>query len=284
MSSGSRKTAGVLLAVCVGLTTGALATAAAGPDSRPEEGKLGEPASYAPVVASRGAVISVADAVEQVMSRLRGDTGILDVSVGKAPPEVVNNGSPWLTFRVAGASSEADGVKLAWQADLLQGAATEIAKGDAKVANQVIAGADIDLVADDGTVIDLGGAAGYVATGQDFGTPDVSDEQLVARVTETLHRYGLEVRQVEVLHPLEAAILVDVQLTSAEKPQWTIDGLRDALRGPGQDFEGLYIEIQGLDGEPLLRSGVAYRTGSGRLWFAPGADETFGAAHGGTAS
>jgi hypothetical protein len=53
------------------------------------------------------------------------------------------------------------------------------------------------------------------------------------------------------------------------------------LVGKSPDVEGILIELYDPDGQPLLQSGVAYRTGSGGLWFAPGQDERFGAIHGG---
>lgn len=55
-----------------------------------------------------------------------------------------------------------------------------------------------------------------------------------------------------------------------------------ALVGATPDVEGVLIQLDNPAGKPLLISGVAYRTGEGGLWFAPGQDERFGALHGGT--
>jgi hypothetical protein len=63
---------------------------------------------------------------------------------------------------------------------------------------------------------------------------------------------------------------------------WTIDELRTDLVGESPDVEGVFIELGDSHGQPLLQSGVAYRTGEGGLWFAPGQDARFGAVHGGT--
>jgi len=52
--------------------------------------------------------------------------------------------------------------------------------------------------------------------------------------------------------------------------------------GKSPVVEGLLIELDDSHGQPLLQSGVAYRTGEGGLWFAPGQDARFGAVHGGT--
>src|SRR6266568_3577748 len=60
----------------------------------------------------------------------------------------------------------------------------------------------------------------------------------------------------------------------------SLDQLRTALVGASPDVEGVLIELDNSAGQPLLLAGVAYRTGEGGLWFAPGQDVRFGAVHG----
>ena len=270
------------MALCAGIATGAIAMAAVAPSGPSPDEELGAPASYGPLTRSQAeSGMSIDDAINQTMSKMRGAAGIESVTVGDAPKGVQHDDRPWLSIKVAGADSEPEGMELAWQADLLQGAVTELARGAGQAANEVVAGASVDLQTSTGEIIELGGGAGYVATGQDFAVADSTDEEIAARVTATLERFDLKVHRVEVLHPLDAAVSVVAQTSSAKDPGWGIDTIREAIRGDAQDFEGLYIELLSPEGTPVLRSSVAYRTGTGRLWFAPGADETFNAPHGG---
>jgi hypothetical protein len=92
----------------------------------------------------------------------------------------------------------------------------------------------------------------------------------------------LNVVSVDVLHPLGPAVAVVVELSRDTKVTWTIDELREAISGDPRAYEGVYVEIRSEAGEPLLKAGVAYRTGLGGLWFAEGQDDVFGATHGGS--
>jgi hypothetical protein len=121
---------------------------------------------------------------------------------------------------------------------------------------------------------------GAVRLGQVFGSP--SDSELIAHVAEVAERHGLTVVDLQILHPLESALSVKFVVPDGARINWTIDELRTDLVGASPDVEGVLIELGDSQGQPLMQSGVAYRTGEGGLWFAPGQDVRFGAVHGGT--
>src|SRR5262249_6032366 len=121
---------------------------------------------------------------------------------------------------------------------------------------------------------------GAVALGQVFGSP--SDAVLTSQVNTVAQQFGLKVASLTILHPLESALEVTFVVPDAATIDWTIGQLGDALVGHSPDVEGLLIELDNSAGQPLLRTGAAYRTGEGGLWFASGEGDRFGAVHGGT--
>jgi len=173
-----------------------------------------------------------------------------------------------------------DGVPDVWLADLAVGAVGELVHSDQAVANDLISSATAVGPGDGGDPITTYLGVGAVRLGQVFGSP--SDSTLAARVADVAKRYGLEVADLQILHPLESALRVTFVVPKGATIDWTIDALGTALVGTSPDVEGVLIELDDSDGQPLLQSGVAYRTGEGGLWFAPGQDERFGAVHGGT--
>lgn len=77
-------------------------------------------------------------------------------------------------------------------------------------------------------------------------------------------------------------VMKDLVVPDGAGTDWTIDRLQTELVGESPDVEGVFLELDDSQGQPLLQSGVAYRTGEGGLWFGPGQDARFGAVHGGT--
>jgi hypothetical protein len=167
-----------------------------------------------------------------------------------------------------------------WLADLAVGAVAERSRSNQAVANDVVASATAVGPGEGGQTVTTSLGVGAVRLGQVFGSP--SDSALTAHVADVAKSHGLAVADLQILHPLETAVRVTFVVPDGAAVDWTIDQLRTALVGDPPDVEGLFIELDDSHGQPLLQSGVAYRTGEGGLWFAPGEDARFGAVHGGT--
>ena len=173
-----------------------------------------------------------------------------------------------------------DGVPDVWLADLAVGAVAERSHSDPAVANDVVSSATAVGPGKGGDTVTTTLGVGAVRLGQVFGSP--SDSALIAYVADVAERHGLTIADLQILHPLESALSVKFVVPDGATIDWTIDGLRTEPVGESPDVEGVFIELDDSHGQPLLQSGVAYRTGEGGLWFAPGQDARFGAVHGGT--
>ena len=236
---------------------------------------MGDPVTYAggeaTPLTSLGAGAAESDAAAQVMTDLWGEPQLagLRTKSTRSGLEVV------VTL-----TRNDDGVPDVWLADLAVGAVAERSRSNEAVANEVISTA-IAVGSDmRGNPVTTSLGIGAVRLGQVFGSPD--DAALTDHVADVAESHGLTVVHLRILHPLESALSVTFMVPDGAPIGWTIDELRTDLAGAAPELEGVFIELRDSHGQPLLHSGVAYRTGAGGLWFAPGQDLRFGAVHGGT--
>lgn len=164
-----------------------------------------------------------------------------------------------------------------WLTELVQGAVADLMRTDQGKTDQLIGGGVLVDADKSGAEVTTPVGGGWARGGQEFNSP--SDAVLRDRVTSVAARFGLSVRSLAVLHPLDSALEVSFVVPDG-KVDWTIDQLSGALQGSPQDIEGDYIELYGLSGQPLLRTGTTARVAGGGLWFADGQDLRFGAQHG----
>jgi hypothetical protein len=217
-----------------------------------------------------GRGLTGSEAVTQVLAGIGGDTLVRDATV--------QSGEDGCTITVDLSQNDEE-VSEVWIADLVTGAIAELMRTDetttsTEVANAVATGPDHA-----GEELSTNLGIGAVRLGQVFNSP--SDSVLISHVQDVAKQFGLTVSEMQVLHPLESALIVTLVVPDTSQVDWTVDQLRSAIVGDSPDVEGILLELDDSQGNPLLRSGVAYRTGEGGLWFAPGQDATFGAVHGG---
>lgn len=214
------------------------------------------------------------DVVKQVLGGLKSaPSPVVHASVARDPKG--------LSVRIDMADYD-DTVEQAWYANLAFGALVEGARLDTdRSMAQVVTSAVVSGKNKAGDVVDQPLPVGAVALGQRFGSP--SDAALTDRVRSVAAQYGLQTKNVALLHPLETALHVVLEVPDGASIDWTVEQLRTALVGEHPDVEGLLIELVSPSGAPLLSAGTAYRTGLGGLWFAPDQDTRFGALHGGLA-
>ncbi len=274
----------------------------------PNNDHSGDPVSYASVQPNPRAPLTPVAADTQVTYGLSDDPQLVDITTTSTPSGL----SVAVTL-----SRNDDRVADVWLADIAVGAVAELVHSNQGVANDLIASATAMSSAceppagagpgtrlphlyrhgledhpegvehgrwvgpgEGGDSITTNLGVGAVRLGQVFGSP--SDSALAAHVADVARRHGLEVGDLQVLRPLESALRVTFVVQTDATIDWTVDELRTALVGQPPDVEGILMELDDSDGQTLLQSGVAYRTGEGGLWFAPGQDERFGAVHGGT--
>jgi hypothetical protein len=265
--------AGVLVAIAtVGAVGAAMGAIGGSADPRiGAGGHTGDPVTYAGVTqAPTGAPASLDDAAGQVLRGV-GGTSVQGVQASSS--------STGLVVTVA-LKENNDDVPDIWLADLAVGALGERMRTNQAVINEEIASATAVGLGSSGVQVTSNLGLGAVRLGQVFESP--SDAALTSQVNTVAQEFGLKVSSLSILHPLESALRVTFVVPDSATIDWTIDQLRTAVVGASPDVEGVLIELDNSAGQPLLRSGVAYRTGEGGLWFAPGQDDRFGAVHGGT--
>jgi hypothetical protein len=254
------------------LTAGiAVAAALAGSTAMSNNDHTGDPVTYAggqstPLASLSGNAVT-SDVAAQVMKDLSGERQLVGVTTTSTPSG--------LQVAVTLTRND-DGVPDVWLADIAVGAVAERAHTDQAVASDLVSSATAVGPGKGGDTVTTYLGIGAVRLGQVFGSP--TDSALTAHVADVAERHGLTVADLQILHPLESALSVTFVVPDGAK----IEALRTDLVGDSPDVEGAYIELDDAHGQPLLQSGVAYRTGEGGLWFAPGQDARFGAVHGGT--
>jgi hypothetical protein len=268
--------AGVPALVAVIVTAGvAVAAVMAGSRAMSNNDHTGDPVTYAggqsTPLTSLSANAVESDAAARVLKDLSGEPQWAGVTTESTPSGLQV---------VVTLTRNDDGVPDVWLADLAVGAVAERSHSDQAVANDLVSSATAVGPGKGGEPVTTYLGVGAVRLGQVFGSP--SDSALTAQVADVAKTHGLTVAELQILHPLESALSVKFVVPDGATIDWTIDQLRTDLVGGSPDVEGVFIELDDSHGQPLLQSGVAYRTGEGGLWFAPGQDARFGAVHGGT--
>ncbi len=237
----------------------------------PNDDHTGDPTACARRPATPRTPLTSNDAAAQVMKRLSGEPQLAGITTTSTPSGLE------VAIRL---TRNDDGVPELWLADLAIGAVAELAHSDQAMANDLISSATAVGPGEGGdpTASDVG--AGAVRLGQVFDSP--CDAALTTHVADVALRHGLAVADLQILHPLESALRVTFVVPNDATVDWTMDELVGDLVGQPPDLEGVLIELDDPDGQPLLQEGAAYRTGAGGLWFAPGQDGRFGAVHGHT--
>lgn len=277
---GTRRAAYVSAAVVAVLLAGGMgiAVAAGGADERrtpsTEVGAqvrdTGKPLAYASVRATpRVGKVDVATATDQVVAGM--SAAVSGVTASRS--------AHGLGLHVHLVESN-DDIPDVWAAGVAVGAIGELVRTDQTALSQVVATAEASGPGRDGPATWTGVGLGAVALGEVFSSP--SDDVLASRVQRVADQFGLAVPDVRLFHPLATALDVTFRETSGGKRGWTLDDLRRALVGSKPELEGVLIRVDSASGEPLAKSGIAYRTGEHGLWCSPhaeglcGDEDTFG--------
>lgn len=241
----------------------------------------GSPGNYSSGKFVAGPGLTSVQATAQVLADLAG-TPVQKITVGSAPSTngmaegIIGTGAPWLTVSVAGL--DPNSTESHWWGELAQGAVADLMRSSAPTTQAVIGGGEVDGLDNSGHQVSIALGSGFVAGGQEFSSP--SDDVLRAHVYDVALKFGLKVRTLTIVHPLDSAISVSFTVPDNAAVSWTIEELGVALEGSPKTLEGSFIQLYSTSGECLLSSGVAYRSGQGDLSFAPGQDARFGAMHG----
>jgi hypothetical protein len=235
----------------------------------------GQAGSYSSGHFAAGSGLTSAQSVTQALVGFAG-VSVQKITVGSAKSTSGPTNAPWVTVNVAGVDPA--GLEANWLGALAQGAVADLMRRDEPTTQAVIGGGEVVGLNNSGQPVSTVLGTGYIAGGQQFASP--SDGLLRLRIQDVALKFGLAVRTLTILHPLESAISVSFTVPDNAKVSWTIDQLRAAVEGSPRTVEGSLIQLYSTSGEHLLSSGCAYRTGLGVLSFAPGQDVRFGAMHG----
>lgn len=238
---------------------------------------IGAPGDYSSghLVAGRG--LTSAQATAQVLTGLAG-TPVRTITLGSpsSTSGITGTGAPWLTVGVEGV--DPNSTESYWLGALAQGAVADLMRSGASTTQAVIGGGQVVGLDNSGHQVSTVLGSGYVVGGQQFASPN--DDVLRAHIYDVALKFGLVVRTLTIVHPLDSAISVSFTVPDTPPVSWTTDTLRAAIEGSPKTLEGVFIQLYSPSGKWLLSGGVAYRSGLGDLSFAPGQDGRFGAAHG----
>jgi hypothetical protein len=236
------------------------------------------PLQFSSKVQATGPGESADQAIADTLKGMQG-TAITSAEMVPAPPDSGGTGQ-WLRIHFTG--TQQFDVQRQWLAQLVHGAVADRMRTDQQATADVLGGAQ--LVNDSG---DQNGneslGHGGVLGGQLFGSP--SDEELRSQVETSAAKLGLKVNSVEVLHPLESALMVNLTVPDGEIQGWNAQSLEHAIEGAvspdfNPDVEGVYIELESPSGKPVLKESYAYRVPEGGLWVDPDQEDRFGVNHG----
>lgn len=264
----------VLVSLCIGAVSYALI--GRGSHLPPRlNAPVGLPADLASEQRLQPRAMSPRDAAAEVLAGV-ASSGIRAIDVVGSRSE---SGATSAGVRITVDGADVNSVEAGWLGALAQGAIADLIADDKTLATQdVSAGGELIGVDATGKAAQRTLGIGYVASGQHFEA--LPDSALRERVRRVAAAFGLEVRAVTILHPLETALWVHLTVPNEGAVKWTIDELADALQGSPKTLEGLCIQLYSSNGDKLLTTAGAYRSGLGGLWFAAGQDDRFGAAHG----
>lgn len=259
----------IAAAALAGIGTAIAATS--GPPQPGDTAHSGDPASY--TGQSRAASGGISDQ-KAAASVLAGFTPSQAVTAIAAAPGLQGKEA----FTIALGRNDG-GLADIWRADLAMGAYAELNHAADQVAFSDYASGGVAKGPNAKgavTSVDLG--AGAARFGQSFASP--SDATLTKQIRDGAAKFGLTIKDLAILHPLETAAAVTLVVPDGAVP-WTLDDLRMGLFGTTPDVEGSLIQLVDSSGTPLLTASAAYRTAEGGVWFADGQDARFGAIHGG---
>lgn len=215
--------------------------------------------------------LTASQARQRVLAGLSG-TPVTAISIGQS--ELRQERS---AIEVAVQGIDAQSIEADWLGNIALGAMSDLMRSSEDSTQDVILGGRVTGVDGAGVTSTVGLGVGYVAGGQRFASP--ADAALRLRVDRVAQQYGLQVRSLKILHPLNSAIMLSLVVPTEGDVAWRLYDLENALTGEPSLVEGFYLALYSSDDKLLLTAGQALRSGSGGLWFAEGQDARFGAVH-----
>lgn len=273
----TRKALLIALALSLAIPVAALATDAQ-PKQSPSATASSGPVRYSDETLSRTAGTNARDPnaiLKHILDRY-GGSAILEASFGPPLPGWKGTEDPsiplpptlrdgrWLYTTVKADRQIGSAVARAvWEADLVAGAVRD---------ELHLAGAQGDLIASnvsvrlpDGRLLENeGGGVGMVAFAQSFSSP--SDGVVRERINAAARQLNFKVKDIDVLHPLQAAPSVVVETSEPARVAKNADFILHELFQPAARYEGAYLEVMDRAGRPVFVQASAFRVGVGQRW------------------
>ncbi len=236
------------------------------------------PIAYAPIQIAPTSSVPAVLALGDAMRRL-GGSAVVSARIGTPPAGSERVGQPWLYATVA-VTDMADGgdVEPMWEADLLEGAVVE-RSGTSTDVHAEFGGATFDALLPNGTTLaDNSGGLGNIVRGQVFGGSRNAQVALRASVLSA----GLVPTDVRLLNGIGQAPAIIATAINPRAAMRRFNATVKSVFGSPPRFEGYYIELRDLRGNPFVRASASFRTGAGRVWVDPsmadldGAPQTLG--------
>jgi hypothetical protein len=211
-----------------------------------------------------------------------GGSAILEARFGEPPPGWRGTDEPskplpvhlrngrWLYTTVSATALGATSVRPIWEATIVASAVREElhlagVRGD-------LIGAPVSVRLPSGKIQEhAGGGVGMAEFGQSFFADD--DHTIEERIREAAKTLDLEVRSVDVLHPLQPAPAVVVATRSDPQEFVRRSPLTHELFGGTPSYEAHYVEVRDPAGKPITILAGDFRSGVGMQWIRPDLDD-----------
>jgi hypothetical protein len=156
-----------------------------------------------------------------------------------------------------------------WQGEVFTGAAAaKLASGGTNLVE-----VKETLVTPDGTRRPIGGGLGHVVRNQLFAS---APADITSRVAANAAGFGFHDTRTEVLHGLRDAIAMRARTDDVAKAATEIQshpGLLTEIIGTSPTtFEGVFLEVDDTNGDPIYVRGIVGSNGSSMVWGRPGLD------------
>lgn len=237
----------------------------------PVDAAAGGPKTVAPIVQATKSPMSLQEAITASEAGL--DPGMIrSVTLASVPGD-----GPTLNVTV-NVPNDTNGAAVLgeWEAQLLVGAVADRATATGPTNRSIAMYNVISVDASGKTIDNFGFPLNPILAGAQFASTELSDASIMETARAITTRHGWKLVSARVLHPLDPALAVVVQLPAGSSGDmvdkvgtWEKDMMRLGQTLPTGTcaLEGMYAEVQDNTGRVLSRFGFGCRTPDSSSWY-----------------
>ncbi|CAN5519450.1 hypothetical protein BH18ACT3_BH18ACT3_20350 [soil metagenome] len=199
------------------------------------------------------------------------------VAGARFAPGPAGTEGPWLYVDVNVQSADnGEATRAQWEANALFAAVAERAATGPSLADSLGGITVVHNLPDGTSQEDFPHAIGEIAARQLFPSNATEDDALVADASSILRSFDLAPVSVNVVRPLDAALIATATIESPDQFNGRLGELVTTLTADYSKYEAYYLELRLPDGQPIAKVGGAVRVGFGVQWVQPGFEVAIG--------